>query len=115
MLEHTSRYDALETATYTAPDGRVIAYKRRRFLPQGEKMQLLVEVTVSEGDRLDLITARTLGDPEQFWRICDANNTMNPFDLTAELGRTLRVPVPHMDVGAISKINTPGVLQTAGV
>jgi hypothetical protein len=96
MFEPTSRYYALETATYAAPDGRVVAYKRRRFLPQGEGMPLLVEVTVTGGDRLDLIAARTLGDPEQFWRVCDANDAMNPLDLTAELGRTLRVPVPQL-------------------
>jgi len=58
-------------------------------------MPLLVEVTVTQGDRLDLITARTLGDPEQFWRVCDANNAMNPPDLTAEVGRTLRIPIPQ--------------------
>lgn len=96
MFEPTSRYYALETATYSAPDGRVVAYKRRRFLPQGEAMPLLVEVIVTGGDRLDLIAARTLGDPEQFWRVCDANDAMNPLDLTAELGRTLRVPVPQL-------------------
>jgi len=96
MFEQTSRYYTLETATLTAPDGRVIAYKRRRFLPQGESMPLLVEVSVTEGERLDLITARTLGDPEQFWRVCDANNALNPFDLTAEPGATLRVPVPQV-------------------
>ena len=95
MFEQRSRYYALEDASITSLDGRVIAYKRRRFLPEGEKMPLLVEVTVTEGDRLDLITARTLGDPEQFWRICDANNAMNPSDLTAETGRVLRVPVPQ--------------------
>jgi len=94
MFESTSRYYTLENATLTAPDGRVIAYKRRRFLPDGKDMQLLVEVTVTEGDRLDTITARTLGDPEQFWRICDANNTMNPSDLI-EPGRMVRVPVPQ--------------------
>ena len=96
MFEPTSRYYALETATYSAPDARVVAYKRRRFLPQGEAMPLLVEVIVTGGDRLDLIAARTLGDPEQFWRVCDANDAMNPLDLTAELGRTLRVPVPQL-------------------
>src|ERR1051326_8455706 len=98
MFEPNSRYDNLETATLTtpaAPDGRVIAYKRRRFLPQGETMPLLAEVTVTQNDRLDLITGRTLGDPEHFWRVCDANNAMNPFDLTAEPGATLRVPVPQ--------------------
>ena len=96
MFEHTSRYYALETATYIAPDGRAIAYKRRRFLPQGREMPLLVEVGVVQGDRLDLIAARTLGDPEQFWRVCDANDAMNPSELTAEPGRTVRVPVPQL-------------------
>jgi nucleoid-associated protein YgaU len=95
MFEPTSRYYALEDASLTTADDRIIAYKRRRFLPDGEKIPLLVEVTVTEGDRLDLITARTLGDPEQFWRICDANNAMNPSDLTAETGRVLRVPMPQ--------------------
>ena len=94
MFESTSRYYTLENATLTDRDGRVIAYKRRRFLPDGKDMQLLVEVTVTEGDRLDLITARTLGDPEQFWRICDANNVMNPLDLI-EPGRVVQVPVPQ--------------------
>ena len=96
MFEPTSRYLPLETATVTTPDGRADAYKRRRFLPQGEAMPLLVEVVVAQGDRLDLMTARTLGDPEQFWRVCDANNAMNPPDLTAELGRTLRIPIPQV-------------------
>lgn len=94
MFESTSRYYALGNATLNAPDGRVIAYKRRRFLPDGKDMQLLVEVTVTEGDRLDTITACTLGDPKQFWRICDANNAMNPLDLI-EPGRVVRVPVPQ--------------------
>ena len=95
MFESTSRYYALETATFTSADGRVIAYKRRLFLPQGADLPLLVEVTVADGDRLDLITARTLGVPEQFWRVCDANDAMDPFELTAEPGRRLRVPIPQ--------------------
>ena len=96
MFETTSRYYTVETATFTTPDGRIVAYKRRRFLPQGEDMPLLVEITVVQGDRLDLITARTLGDPEQFWRVCDANSSMNPCDLTAELGSALRIPIPQI-------------------
>lgn len=94
MFEHTSRYYALEDASHTTTDGRIITYKRRRFLPDGQNMPLLVEVTVTQGDRLDLITARTLGDPGQFWRICDANNTINPSDLIKP-GRILRVPIPQ--------------------
>lgn len=94
MFDFTSRYYTLETATHTTKDGKQIAHKQRRFLPQGNEMQLLFEVTVNESDRLDLITARTLGDPLHFWRVADANNTMNPVELLVEIGRHIRVPVP---------------------
>ncbi len=93
MFEPNSRYYTLETATYVTPEGGQIAYKRRRFLPHGEDLPLLVEVDVVEGDRLDLITYRTLGDPEVFWRVADANNAMNPTDLENP-GGTLRVSIP---------------------
>ena len=95
MFEYTSRYYDLETATHTTAEGRNIPYKRRRFLPQGSAMPLLVEITVTQDERLDLITSRTLGDPEMFWRVCDANDTLNPTELVAEPGRVLRVPVPQ--------------------
>ena len=94
MFEPSSRYYSIETDRWTTVDGEQIVYKRRRFLPQGESLPLLMEVWVTQGERLDHITARTLGDPEAFWRIADANNAMNPDDLTAEPGRALRVPVP---------------------
>jgi hypothetical protein len=96
MFEPESRYYQIEIATYVTPDNRTIRYVKRRFLPEGKNMQLLVEVAVTEGDRLDLITASKLGNPEQFWRICDANNAMNPFDLTEETGKMLRVPIPQI-------------------
>lgn len=97
MFTHTSRYYSLETVTLTTSDGREIAYKRRRFLPNPSDMQFVAEVVVTQGDRLDLITARTLGDPDHFWRICDANNEMNPFDLTSEIGRRLGIPLPQFE------------------
>jgi hypothetical protein len=95
MFDPTSRYAAVENATLTLPDGRTVAYKRRRFLPRGDEMPQLAEVVVAQGERLDLITARTLGDPLQFWRVCDANDATDPFELVAEPGRTLRVPMPR--------------------
>ena len=98
MFDYTSRYASTETATHKTPEGRTITYIRRRFLPQGEQLPLMVEVTVTDGDRLDLITARTLGDPEQFWRVADANNAMNPFDLTQEPSAIVRVPIPQVVV-----------------
>jgi hypothetical protein len=93
MFGPTSRYVTLETVSLER-EGRTIAYKRRRFLPFADDMPPLTETTVADGERLDLICARTLGDPEQFWRICDANNAMNPSDLE-ETGRLLRVAMPQ--------------------
>ena len=95
MFDSTSRYYSLEEAMYVDEHGHHISYKRRRFLPQGMQMPLLTEVTVNAGDRLDLIAARTLNAPDHFWRICDANNAMNPFALTDHIGNVLRVSPPQ--------------------
>lgn len=94
MFDTSSRYANIETASYTAPDGRKIAYKRRRFLPNPD-MPLLAETGLQDGERLDNFTSRTLGNPEHYWRIADANRAMNPEELTEEAGRLLKVPVPQ--------------------
>ena len=94
MFNHKSRYYQVPAAIYKTEDGRHIAYKRRRFLPRGDQIPLLSLVTIVPGDRLDLIAASILGDAEQFWQICDANNCLNPFDLASEIGAALRVPIP---------------------
>ena len=95
MDDPNGRYAAAEQAIYVGADGRPVAYRRRRFLPQGERMPLLGEAAVGIADRLDLIANRALGDPLQFWQICDANNAMNPFDLVDETGKRVRVPLPQ--------------------
>lgn len=91
-----SRYAELagQSAIHVDERGREIPYLRRRLLPQGRRLPLLGETQAAAGDRLDLIAHRALGDPLQFWRICDANDAMNPFDLIAERGQSLRVPLP---------------------
>ena len=61
---------------------------------------MLQEHVVGQGDRLDNITARYLGDPEQFWRVCDANRAMRPEELTEEIGRRLRITLPEGIPGA---------------
>lgn len=95
MFDPGSRYYGLPTATWVRSDGTEISYVRRRILPQAGQLATLVEVTLTDGDRLDLIAARTVGASEHFWRICDAENAMNPVDLEAEPGRRLRVPIPR--------------------
>jgi hypothetical protein len=99
VFDPNSRYYSVETAVLETPDGGEVAYKRRRFLPQGHTMPQLTEVTVIEGDRLDTITARTLSDPEQFWRIADANDAMDPMELAETPGRRLRIALPQADRG----------------
>lgn len=97
MFEPTSRYHAIPTATHIAEDGREIVYKLRRFLPRPGSLPELQEITVSAADRPDLIAARTLGDPERYWQIADANNVMHPAELTAEPDRRLRIALPGSD------------------
>lgn len=46
---------------------------------------------VVAGDRLDTIAGAALGSAELWWRIADQNAAVDPVDLTAELGRMLRV------------------------
>jgi hypothetical protein len=95
LFPPTSRYAPVRTATIEMPDGRTIAYLTRRFVPPADRFALLQEHVVTEGDRLDNITATYLGDPEQFWRLCDANNAMRPEALTATIGRRLRITLPE--------------------
>jgi len=94
MFPATSRYFGIEIAKMEKTDGPAVAYLRRRFLPIGPPAAIIAEHVVTEGDRLDNITARYLGDPEQFWRVCDANNAMRPDELTEEIGRRLRIVLP---------------------
>lgn len=89
-----SRYYGAEVATLQLPDGRTIAYLRRRFLPPPESFALLHDHTVASGERLDQIAALYLGDPEQFWRIADANGAIAPEELTAEAGSIVRITLP---------------------
>jgi hypothetical protein len=95
MFDPTSRYFTIEDAVITLThNDRKILYKRRRFVPPSETIAILHEISVTAGDRLDNITARTLGDPLQFWRICDANNnSRHPLDLTSTSGKTIKIPL----------------------
>jgi hypothetical protein len=96
----TSRYATVETATWTAPNGRQVVYLRRRWVGPPENFSLLAEHLVAQGDRLDNLAAAYLGDAEQFWRICDANAALRPGELTDELGRALRITLPEGIPGA---------------
>ncbi len=90
MFDTTSRYALQPTATHRGRDGRVIVHVTRRDLPRPSDLAGAVQThEVREVDRLDRITAATLGDPTLFWRICDANGAMHPDDLLRAPGRRL--------------------------
>jgi hypothetical protein len=99
MFDSTSRYFTVATATLSVPDAedgtRQIRYVKRRTIPASEGLTTLVEHTVTQGERLDLITARYLGDPTQFWRVCDANNVMQPEELE-ETARVVKIALPNI-------------------
>jgi hypothetical protein len=95
LFSPSSRYYGIETVKMMTAEGEEVIYLRRRFVPQPERFGLLRAHTVTEGDRLDNIAARHLGDPELFWRLCDANRALRPDELTEEIGRRLRIPLPE--------------------
>ena len=95
LFPQSSRYHGLRALTYIREDGKEIAYLERRFLPDPEDFEEIREHIVVQGDRLDNLAYQYLGDPEQFWRIADANGAMHPVDLTTEVGSTIRITLPE--------------------
>lgn len=94
MIGAASRYAGIEIATATVA-GREVRYLRRRLPPDPNTLTTLGYHDVVAGDRLDNVTARYLADPEQFWRVADANAAIRPEELTANPGRRLRITLPQ--------------------
>ena len=95
MFDTSSRYYEIDiaTLTVTGSDGqeRQIAYKQRRFIPSSEGNIALLEHIVAQQDRLDNVTNTYLGDPAQFWRVCDVNHALLPSELTREPGQRIKI------------------------
>lgn len=100
MFAATSRYATLPTSSYSVPGNRQISYVTRRFLPPQDSFTLLLLHTVTDSDRLDNLTAQYLDDPQQFWRVSDANDPLSPFDLIATPGKTIRITLPQGAAGS---------------
>jgi hypothetical protein len=92
-----SRYYGFSTLTYTSPAGVSVSYLARRIIPQPGAPNYATVAThnVVQGDRLDLIAAKYLGNPLLFWLICDANGAMRPGDLVATQGNTISITMPQ--------------------
>ena len=95
LFAANSRYYGIGTATLERRGQNIQVYLRRRFLPQASRFQTIQEHTVSQGERLDNISAQFLGDATLFWRLADANNAMRAEELTETPGRKIRITLPE--------------------
>lgn len=92
-----SRYHGAAVCALQRPDGTTIVYLARRLAPAPDRFATLTVHRVTAGERLDRITARLVGDPEQFWQLCDANGAIWPDELEApeaSIRHTLPIDVP---------------------
>jgi len=96
----TSRYFGLETRILERPDGTKVAYIARRLVPATDRFATLSFHTVIQGERPDHVAAKHLGDPEQFWRLADANGVLHPNELTERIGAKIRITLPEGIPGA---------------
>lgn len=89
----SSRYYGSLVQQFALPDGTPVTYLARRIIPQPSSYVSTQTYVIVDGDRLDNLAARFLGDPLLYWTICDANNATDPDELTAQAGRTIVIPI----------------------
>lgn len=91
----TSRYAGVGVDLWDpGNDAPPVPFLRRRLCPRAERFALLYEVRVTEGDRRDLLAARHVGDAELWWRLADANGSVDPRELATPIGRVVRITLP---------------------
>jgi hypothetical protein len=90
----SSRYALTDSTQLEVPGRPAVTYLRRRFCPDPLTLAEVGTHVVAEGERLDHIAAAAFADPEQFWRLCDANRALDPRELVAAIGRRLRLTLP---------------------
>lgn len=89
-----SRYFGAEVRKTTL-NGREVGYLARRLVPGPERYATLGALVVQAGDRPDTLATRAIGDPEQYWKIADANVVLHPNELTEVVGAKVRLTLPQ--------------------
>jgi hypothetical protein len=96
-----SRYDGAEVATGVVADGagarREVTYLLPRTPRNPASVVPMAWHRIAADDRADLVAHRYFGDPQAWWRICDANAALDPDALIGpeNEGRIVVVGVPE--------------------
>ena len=91
-IDKKSRYAAIPLVKHVHPSGE--EYELRELRPIPERTSVFAATPV-QGDRLDLMSARFYRDPLLFWRIADAADELDPFDVVSP-GEPVSIP-PNKD------------------
>jgi hypothetical protein len=88
MFGHKSRYKEIETVNARNKDRREVTAVKLRQLskPAG------VEVMITDGNQLDVMSEQRYNDPARFWHIADANTELEAEKLTEQAARVIKVP-----------------------
>lgn len=89
----SSRYRDVPLTTQTLPDGRVVAYGRRRFIAQRADIALAAMHLVRGAERPDGLAHQHYQQALLQWRIADGNAVIDPFELTDTPGTRIAIPV----------------------
>jgi hypothetical protein len=81
MSDSSSRYSNCRILTYKNNSDHDILYRERRFVPKLQPLDF-GQITIEPYERLDNVSARVIGDPLQYWRICDNTIIYSPLELT---------------------------------
>lgn len=103
MFDRNSRYYGLAEATIEMIDRggstRGVSYVKRRFIPEPSAYPPSASHTVTQGERLDNIASRHLGDPTLFWHLVDGTDALDPDELTDHPGMVIDIRLPGMGIG----------------
>ncbi len=93
MIGPGSRYSGMKPILYTNAAGETVPYLPRRAIPSEAGTPIGVYVTRA-GERLDVIAARTLGNPLLFWELADTNHLLDPLTIPTSPGTMLQICMP---------------------
>jgi hypothetical protein len=78
--DQKSRYAKTPVIKFTDAGGTEFELLELREIP---RVQALFSATPEQGERLDLLAQRYYRDPLLYWKICDASDHLDPFDVVS--------------------------------